>query len=100
MPSSRPSRRQLALPLALLTLAACGRGAEPPSEDVLRPVASIVLGSGINPHNLADFWAPADGFIIGSYFKQDGFWANPVDPTRIETMMERARDLAHTCEPG
>jgi membrane complex biogenesis BtpA family protein len=53
----------------------------------------VALGSGITPQNLVDYWSAADGFIVGSYFKQDGFWANPVDPDRVETMMAKIRTL-------
>ena len=31
--------------------------------------------------------AAADGFIVGSYFKVDGHWANAVDPKRVERFM-------------
>ncbi len=44
----------------------------------------IVLGSGVTADNLPDFFAEADGFIIGTYFKVDGHWANTVDPRRLE----------------
>lgn len=32
----------------------------------------VLLGSGITPDNLARYWEAADGFIIGSYFKEGG----------------------------
>ncbi len=53
----------------------------------------VVLGSGITPQNLADYWSAADGFIVGSYFKQDGLWSNPVDPERVGIMMTHAENL-------
>ncbi len=44
----------------------------------------VLLGSGIDDRNIAEFYAAADGFIIGSYFKTDGRWMNAVDARRVE----------------
>ena len=49
--------------------------------------APVLLGSGIDADNIADFYRAADGFIIGSYFKVDGRWANPVDAERVSRLM-------------
>src|SRR5262245_44155770 len=49
--------------------------------------APVLLGSGIDSDNIADFYKAADGFIIGSYFKVDGHWANPVDAERVRRLM-------------
>src|SRR5262245_51842956 len=54
----------------------------------------VLLGSGVDANNLADFYQAADGFIIGSYFKADGHWANPVESARVRqlmTLVERDR---------
>lgn len=67
-------------------------GRPPRVEDVREVKAHsrlpVVLGSGIAPDNLADFYHEADAFIIGSYFKAEGRWANPVEPRRVATLME------------
>src|SRR5499426_1462255 len=47
----------------------------------------VLLGSGIDADNIADFYQAADGFIIGSYFKVDGHWANPVDAERVRKLI-------------
>jgi predicted TIM-barrel enzyme len=47
----------------------------------------VILGSGVDAENIAGFYPAADGFIIGSHFKVDGHWANPVDPRRVENLM-------------
>jgi membrane complex biogenesis BtpA family protein len=47
----------------------------------------VLLGSGIDADNIADFYQAADGFIIGSYFKADGHWANPVEAERVRRLM-------------
>jgi len=52
--------------------------------------APALLGSGIDADNIADFYQAADGFIIGSYFKVDGRWANPVDAERVRRLMTQA----------
>jgi membrane complex biogenesis BtpA family protein len=49
--------------------------------------APVLLGSGVDADNIADFYRAADGFIIGSYFKVDGHWANPVEAERVRRLM-------------
>lgn len=53
----------------------------------------LILGSGIDAANIADFYRAADGFIVGSYFKQRGQWASPIDRKRIKRMMESVNKL-------
>ena len=53
----------------------------------------VILGSGVGAGNIADFFALADGFIIGSDFKADGHWANPVDPRRVAELIDRVAVL-------
>src|ERR1041385_5955160 len=47
----------------------------------------VVLGSGVTVDNLDRFLPLADGFIIGTHFKVDGHWANPVGPRRVGEFM-------------
>jgi membrane complex biogenesis BtpA family protein len=47
----------------------------------------VFLGSGISEDNIAEFYAEADGFIIGSAFKVDGLWSNTIDPVRVTKFM-------------
>lgn len=47
----------------------------------------VYLGSGVTADNLGGYYPAADGFIIGSHFKVDGYWANTVDPGRVERFM-------------
>jgi membrane complex biogenesis BtpA family protein len=49
--------------------------------------APVLLGSGIDAENIADFYQAADGFIVGSYFKADGHWANPVEAERVRRLV-------------
>ena len=47
----------------------------------------LYLGSGITPENLGLYYPGADGFIVGSAFKEDGRWSGAVDPRRVERFM-------------
>ncbi len=53
----------------------------------------VILGSGVNDANISDFFSEADGFIIGSYFKREGHWANTVDKERVERLMLAVNSL-------
>jgi membrane complex biogenesis BtpA family protein len=53
----------------------------------------VMLGSGIDVDNIAGFYKEADGFIIGSYFKHDGHWANAVDARRVEKLVKAVNKL-------
>jgi membrane complex biogenesis BtpA family protein len=53
----------------------------------------VILGSGIDAENIADFYESADGFIVGSYFKRDGHWESMVDPARVKRFMESVNKL-------
>jgi membrane complex biogenesis BtpA family protein len=71
---------------------------EPPRVADVREVRAhcrlpVVLGSGVDADNLADFYHEADAFIIGSYFKEGGRWSNPVDAGRVERLMEAVRRM-------
>jgi membrane complex biogenesis BtpA family protein len=54
----------------------------------------VLIGSGVTPENLADYWPYADGFIVGSYVKEDGHWANPLCPERVARLVAVFRQLA------
>jgi len=51
----------------------------------------VYLGSGVTGKNLAKFYSVADGFIVGSEFKEDGDWARPVEGRRVEKFMAMHR---------
>ena len=53
----------------------------------------VLLGSGVTPENVAEFYDAADGFIVGSYFKERGLWSNTVEGARVRTMVEAVRGL-------
>jgi uncharacterized protein len=52
---------------------------------------TVYLGSGVTAANLKQFINAADGFIVGSEFKQGGHWSRAVEAKRFEKFM-----TAHT----
>jgi membrane complex biogenesis BtpA family protein len=72
-------------------------GDAPQSSDVIavkkKTHLPVYLGSGVTAKNLKSLISAADGFIVGSEFKQDGHWAKAVDPRRVETFMAAHRKL-------
>lgn len=53
----------------------------------------LLIGSGITLENIEEFWNLADAFIVGSYFKTDGYWKNDVDETRVISFMQKVEQL-------
>jgi membrane complex biogenesis BtpA family protein len=53
----------------------------------------VFLGSGINEHNIREFYEEADGFIIGSAFKVNARWSNTIDPARVTGFMKAIQRL-------
>ncbi|MCA9279265.1 MAG: BtpA/SgcQ family protein [Phycisphaeraceae bacterium] len=51
----------------------------------------VLVGSGATPETLGALFEHADGVIVGSWIKRDGFWENDVDEARAREMV-RARD--------
>ena len=75
----------------ILTGAATGEAA---SVDELRAVYAsakipVLVGSGITADNLKTYLPLADAFIVGSHFKQGGYWENPLDPSRIRRLLDQ-----------
>ena len=60
----------------------------------------VLLGSGVTPENVAEFYDAADGFIVGSYFKERGLWSNTVEPARVGRMLDAVRALRTGERPG
>ncbi len=79
----------------IVTGAATGRQTEP--DDVHQVAAAIgipaFVGSGVTPANINEY-PDADGFIIGSFVKREGHWANPIDPQRVESVATAFATLA------
>jgi uncharacterized protein len=71
----------------IVTGSATGRPADPADVRAASAAGGIpaLVGSGVTPENVGTFEA-ADGFIVGTWVKQDGLWTNPVDRRRAETL--------------
>lgn len=72
-------------------------GAEPQVDDLkaVRRVAAkpVWIGSGMTPENLARLFPCADGFIVGSTFREGGAFRGRLDPDRLARFMTAFRDL-------
>jgi uncharacterized protein len=76
---------------------------EPPRASDVREAKShcrlpVLLGSGVTPENVSEFYADADGFIVGSYFKEGGLWSNTVERARVERLTGALRRLGEAGE--
>jgi membrane complex biogenesis BtpA family protein len=65
---------------------------EPPSADDLIEAAAatslpILIGSGLNAENFGDYVDLADGFIVGSAFKENNDWRAPVCESRVRKLI-------------
>ena len=56
------------------------------------PETPLLAGSGVNENNISQILEVADGAIIGTSLKKDGEVRNPVDATRVMTLVNRARN--------
>jgi membrane complex biogenesis BtpA family protein len=71
---------------------------EPPRASDVREAKShcrvpVLLGSGVTPENVSEFYREADGFIVGSYFKEGGLWSNTIEPARVARLADALRSL-------
>lgn len=53
----------------------------------------VVAGSGIDINNVAKYMEVCDAMIVGSYFKQDGYWANRLVGEKVSRFMEAVNAL-------
>lgn len=51
----------------------------------------LLVGSGVTPDSVSDLFAYADALIVGSWYKRDGYWANPPDEKRAREIAEAVR---------
>lgn len=60
--------------------------------------APVLVNTGVNPHNVRDYLTVADGAIVGSSLKEDGYTWNPVDPRRVEQLMEQVKQVRRSTQ--
>lgn len=53
----------------------------------------VLAGSGITEKNVDQYIEYCDALIIGSYFKKNGLWSNPIDPDRVRSFMKKVKVL-------
>jgi membrane complex biogenesis BtpA family protein len=72
-------------------------GSEPAAEDLqaARTAARlpVIVGSGMTAANIDRYYPLADGFIVGSAFREAGEFLGTTDPGRVEAFMARVSDL-------
>ncbi len=51
----------------------------------------VIANTGVKATNVASYLEIADGVIVGSDLKADGYTWNAVDPARVESFMKAAR---------
>ncbi len=72
-------------------------GAEPDlaalreAREAVDPEIPVLVNTGAKSTNIGAFLEVADGCIVGSDLKVDGYTWNPVDPTRVRRFIEAAR---------
>ena len=69
------------------------RTTEPPSAKELRQVRRatklpVLIGSGMTAFNIKGFLPLADGFIVGSTFRENGDFLGKLDPVRLSAFMK------------
>ena len=57
------------------------------------PEAIIFAMTGTNKDNVQKVFETADGAFIGSYFKKDGVFENPVDEHRVKDFMDHVNSF-------
>lgn len=79
----------------IVTGSATGQPTSPEDVATVRQAVkcAVGVGSGVTPPTLPALWPHADVFIVGSCFKRDGVWFNPVDPARVRELVATARRL-------
>jgi predicted TIM-barrel enzyme len=53
----------------------------------------VLIGSGMTPENIPTYYPLADGFIVGSTFRQDARFLGALDPKRLGEFMAVLRGL-------
>jgi membrane complex biogenesis BtpA family protein len=56
-------------------------------------VLPVLIGSGLNPDNMAKLLPRADGAIVGSYFRKNGVWWEPMERERVARFMDKVRGV-------
>jgi membrane complex biogenesis BtpA family protein len=67
-------------------------GLNPEKNDLMKAKIAtklpVLIGSGMNVDNIADYLPLADGFIVGSSFRKEGKFLEKLDPERLNNFMD------------
>ena len=67
-------------------------GVNPDKNDLIKAKKAtnlpVLIGSGMNINNIADYLPLADGFIVGSFFRKDGKFLEDLEPGRLNSFMD------------
>lgn len=79
----------------IITGSSTGKAVDIRELDALRDSVNkpVLIGSGITVDNITDYWDYANAFIIGSHFKENGFWVNPISNERLLVFMNQVEIL-------
>jgi membrane complex biogenesis BtpA family protein len=64
------------------------------SENRCKLSMPIIIGSGVTRENVKDYVGISDAIILGSYFKDDGYWENELSGERIRDFMEYLNEIS------
>ena len=53
----------------------------------------VIIGSGVTISNIKLYWDVADGFIIGTYFKEENKTTNPIDELKVKKLITLVEEL-------
>ncbi len=53
----------------------------------------VIVGSGITIDNIEEYLSVCDAMIVGSYFKENGYWANALMEGKVKSFMARVNLL-------
>ena len=53
----------------------------------------VVCGTGCRLENVADILAAGNGAFVGTTFKWDGKFENPIDAARVKAFMDRVKEI-------
>lgn len=61
------------------------------------PNSVVFANTGVRPQNVVAQLAIADGAVVGTTFKEDGVFENPVDARRVREFMQIVKDFRAGC---
>lgn len=90
--AQRATSAAVSLPVDALLIAGPMAGAEPDQMAIEEAKGAVdvpvLLNTGAKRENIAKFLQVADGVIVGSSLKQEGYTWNPVDPDRAQAFVD------------